>query len=437
MRMRTQTLKVSENRRFLVHEDGSPFFYLGDTAWELFHRCSRADALRYLKARAAQRFTVIQAVVLAEFGGLTVPNAQGDLPLHENDPTRIVEPYFAHVDFIVNAAAALGLRIGLLPTWGDKWNRKWGQGPEIFTPDNARIYGRVLGERYRDRPILWILGGDRPIETDGHRAILEGMARGLREGDGGRHLITFHPTGGQTSAQNFHTAEWLDFNMWQSGHDRNRDNYHCIQADYERMPVKPCMDAEPGYEDHPAGFKLDNGYLDDYDARKSAYWALFAGAHGHTYGCHAVWQMLQPGRDAITSARRYWYDALILPGASHMQHARALLESRPFLTRIPDQRLITTEVGVGTEHVQATRDADGSYAFVYVPAGKPVGVALEHLTATTLIASWYDPRTGVAETIGEFAGKGSHTFTPPAGGPDWVLVLDDKARRYPAPGVRR
>src|SRR5829696_3180637 len=37
-------LKVSENRRFLVKEDGSPFFYLGDTAWELFHRLDREGA---------------------------------------------------------------------------------------------------------------------------------------------------------------------------------------------------------------------------------------------------------------------------------------------------------------------------------------------------------------------------------------------------------
>jgi hypothetical protein len=126
-------LKISENRRFLTRPDGSPFFYLGDTVWELFHRGTRADALHYLQDRAAKRFTVIQAVVLAEFGGLTEPNMQGDLPLHDNDPTKITEAYFKHVDFVVDAAASLGLIIGMLPTWGDKWNRKWGQGPEIRT----------------------------------------------------------------------------------------------------------------------------------------------------------------------------------------------------------------------------------------------------------------------------------------------------------------
>jgi len=427
-------LKVSENRRFLVRDDGSPFFYLGDTAWELFHRATRADALHYLRDRATKRFTVIQAVVLAEFGGLSEPNTQGDLPLLGSHPTKINEAYFAHVDFIVDAAASLGLTIGMLPTWGDKWNKKWGQGPEIFTPDNARVFGQILGARYRSKPLIWILGGDRPVESDTHRDIITNMARGLRDGDEGRHLIAFHPTGGQTSAQNFHETDWLDFNMWQSGHDRNRDNYHCIQSDYARTPIKPCMDAEPGYEDHASAFNLNNGYLDDYDNRKAAYWALFAGAHGHTYGCHPIWQFLQPDRDAITWARRPWYEALHLPGAGQMQFSRKLIESRPFLNRIPDQTLITSDTGTGTDHVRATRDADGSYAFVYIPGGKPVGIALEHLSSKTLTASWYDPRTGVACAFGEFSGKGSYTFTPPTSGPDWILVLDDKARKYPAPG---
>ena len=48
-------LKVSDNRRFLVTSEGRPFFWLGDTAWELFHRLNREDAERYLKNRADRR----------------------------------------------------------------------------------------------------------------------------------------------------------------------------------------------------------------------------------------------------------------------------------------------------------------------------------------------------------------------------------------------
>ncbi len=113
-----QKLKVSPNKRFLIYENGRPFFYLGDTAWELFHRLNREEADFYLKDRSKKGFTVIQAVVLAELDGLHVPNPYGNLPLTDDDPARPNEVYFQHVDYIVNCAEKLGIFIGMLPTWG-------------------------------------------------------------------------------------------------------------------------------------------------------------------------------------------------------------------------------------------------------------------------------------------------------------------------------
>ena len=269
--------RVSENQRFLIDQRDRPFFWLGDTAWELFHRLTYEEADRYLQDRAKKGFTVIQAVILAEYGGLTEPTPGGNLPLEANDPTRPVEAYFQHVDRVVKRANELGLVVGILPTWGDKWNKKWGQGPEVFTQANAEIYGKYLGKRYRDAAVVWILGGDRPVETDKQKEIIQGMAAGLAEGDRGRHLMTFHPSGGRTSADPFGDAPWLATNMIQSGHNFDNPNYKAIAADYGRIPTKPCLDGEPGYEDHPAGFKKENGYLGALDARKAAYWAVFAG----------------------------------------------------------------------------------------------------------------------------------------------------------------
>ena len=106
-------LKVSENRRFLVYEDGRPFFYLGDTAWELFHRLNREEADRYLANRAAKGFTVIQAVALAELDGHTDANPYGFLPLADLDPAQPAvreganNDYWDHVDHIVGVAASV------------------------------------------------------------------------------------------------------------------------------------------------------------------------------------------------------------------------------------------------------------------------------------------------------------------------------------------
>ncbi|MHB1556364.1 MAG: glycoside hydrolase family 140 protein [Isosphaeraceae bacterium] len=425
-------VRVSDNRRFLIDQHGRPFFYLGDTAWELFHRLNLEEATAYLKDRAAKRFTVIQAVVLAEHGGLDVPNAYGHRPLEAKDPARPVEAYFQHVDFVVDQAGELGLVVGMLPTWGSWWH----DGRGIFTPQTAESFGEYVGRRYRDRPIVWILGGDRPIENDRQRAIVVAMARGLRKGDGGRHLITFHPPGGQGSSKWFQGEDWLAFNMIQSGHGYNHLNYAMIAADYARKPTKPCLDGEPGYEDHPAEFNPKNGYLDASDVRKFAYWSLFAGACGHTYGCHDIWQFLAPGRSPITAARTPWRTAKDLPGASQMQYARALVESRPVLVRIPDQSLLASDPGRGADHLQATRDEDGSYAFVYSPSGKPFAVNLEKLSGKRLRALWYDPRNGHARAIGTLDRAGRKEFQPPSQGKghDWVLVLDDEARGYPEPG---
>ena len=186
---------------------------------------------------------------------------------------------------------------------------------------------------------MWILGGDRPVETDRHKAILRAMARGLRAGDGGAHLITLHPPGGNGSSTWFHDEDWLDFNMRQNGHVAEfTGRYDQTKADYDRTPIKPVVDGEPIYEDHPVSFDAKKlGHSIASDVRRPLYWDLFSGAFGHTYGNHAVWQMWTPTRAPINNPLMPWYEAIEQPGAAQMQYGRALIESRPFLTRVPDR----------------------------------------------------------------------------------------------------
>lgn len=445
-------LRVSDNHRFLITADGRPFFWLGDTAWELFHRLNREEAERYLKNRAERGYTVVQAVALAELDGLNDPNPYGHKPLIENDPTRPDvkdgpnNDYWDHVDFIVARANALGLYVGFLPTWGDKWNKKWGVGPEIFNPQNAEAYGEWLGRRYKDAGVIWILGGDRPVENDQHREIIRAMARGLRRGDGGAHLTTFHPPGGAGSAQWFHAEDWLDFNMRQNGHVAEfTGRYDATRADYDRTPIKPVLDGEPIYEDHPVSFDPNKlGHSIAADVRRPLYWDLFTGGFGHTYGHHSVWQMWVPGRSPINNPLMPWFEAIDQPGAAQMQHAKHLVLSRPFLTRVPDDSVIVTDrvptsvPGAGRYRFVATRDETGSYAMVYAPVGRQFKVRMDVIKGATVKAWWFNPRDGRATLIGEFPNTGERAFTPPDPGEhlDWVLVLDDAAKEYPPPGSR-
>jgi len=446
------SLRVSENRRHLVTADGQPFFYLGDTAWELFHRLTREEADRYLENRASAGYTVVQVVALAELDGLNDPNPTGHRPLIDLDPTRPdvqdgpANDYWDHVDYIVRKANALGLVVGFLPTWGDKWNKKWGVGPEIFTPENAEVFGRWVGERYRDASVIWIVGGDRPIESDTQRAIVERMALGLRAGDGGTHLITFHPTGGSGSSLYFHDSPWLDFNMRQNGHVLEfTGRYATTREDYDRSPTQPVMDGEPIYEDHPVSFNAkERGHSIAADVRRPLYWNLFSGAFGHTYGNHAVWQMWAPGREPINNPLMPWHEAIEQPGARQMQYGRWLIESRPMLTRVPDDAIVvasaipTNMPGEGVYRFVATRDEEGTYAMVYAPVGRPFSVRMDVIKGEKVQAWWYNPRNGEATSIGTFENRGERVFETPAPGEllDWVLVLDDAAKGYPAPGTR-
>lgn len=437
-------LKVSDDGHSLLHADGTPFIWIGDTAWELFHRLSREEAERYLEKRRKQGFTVIQAVALSEREGLTTSNAYGHLPLENQDPARPAEregprnDYWDHVDWIVEKAAEKGLYIGLLPTWGSHVCPRWDDGAEqVFTEGNARAYGRWIGKRFQDRQnIVWINGGDRQPEWCSGIPIWESLARGIQTGDNGRHLMTYHTSGGSSSSQWFHEADWLDFNMYQSGHSKRYiSSYKVIRKDWQRKPAKPALNAEPNYEDHPVNWDDNNGWFDEVDVRILAYWSVFSGAFGHTYGAQPIWQMWEEGIQPASPTRHSWQEVLDYPGAWDMLNLRRLLGSRPFETFEPDQRLIAFGQKKGRQHLQAGQG--NGFAVVYVPAGTQFSVQLGRIGAEKVTAWWYNPRRGKARNLGKFSGEEIRSFDPPGEaqrGNDWILVLDDTRQQFAPPG---
>ncbi len=440
-------IEVSANHRFLQWDDGSPFFYFGDTAWELFHKLTREEADMYLTDRAQKGFTVIQAVGLAELEGITVPNAYGHLPLQDNDPSRPLvrkgdnNDYWDHVDYIVNKANSLGLVIAFLPTWGSYWHDN---GKVIFQETSAEKYGEFLGNRYKNNQIIWVLGGDRMPENEAQKSIIRALVKGLKKGDAGRHLCTYHPSGWNGSSTAFHQEEWLDFNMRQNGHEVEYRSYSKTLDDYRLQPVKPVMDAEPVYEDHPVAFNAkDKGHSIAADCRRAMYWDLFNGAFGHTYGHHSIWQMYNPSKDKGINTPLYpWKQAISQPGSSQIKHARELLASRPYFSRIPDSEniLVETDIktampGEGRYRFVATRDQEGTYLMVYAPVGRPFAVNMKILPAQKIKAWWFNPRTGKSRMIGVLKNEGTKVFETPSPGEmiDWILVLDDAQFKYPIP----
>ena len=424
-------LKLSPDRHFLVTEEGQPFFWLGDTGWNMFHRLAQEEVVEYLDRRSRQGFNVIQASLISEHDGIT-PNVYGDQALHDEDPTRPNESFFRVVDAYLDLAARRGIYVAALPTWGHRVLPLWSANRAIFTVENAAIYGRWLGQRYRDRTnIIWCLGGDRPAVHEGvdYRPIWRAMAEAIRAG-GSTGLFTYHPMGGKSSADWLNAEDWLDIHMIQSGHGEGPDvpTWGRIEYGFNLQPARPILDGEPNYEDHPISpwptWTPDKGYYRDFDVRKQCYRSVFAGGCGVTYGHQAIWQYCGPRYAAINYPDRPWRDALTRPGAEQMVYLRRLIESRPCLERLPDQDLLAAVPAGKAEHCRALRDRAGSYAMVYLPSYQSVTIRTAKINGPKLAAAWYNPRSGNMAPVGEFANSGELTFTTPLDGPDWVLVVD-------------
>jgi len=460
-------IQVDATGHFLQTENGKPFFWLGDTAWQLIVGTTREECTYYLHTRARQGYTVIQTVVLTEFGGLTKPSVLGLLPFVNNDPLKPVDAYFDRVVQIVQEADELGLYVALVPAWGDKLTAPWGTGPRVFRNDNlaaARSYARYLGSKLRGHNnVFWVLGGDRPARIAGMNndyllkmaqeagfgadqdwtPIWREMAAGLAEGTGQQPLITYHPQGGpESSSVMLPKEKWLSINGMQSGHGGGHDVpvWEWVARDYTVSPAKPTLDLEPNYEDHPYNpwprWDPSTGYFRDYDVRKQTYRSVFAGAAGVTYGHHAVWGFFGERNAPILYQDRDWVDGLQRPGGREMRYLKELMLSRPYFSRIPDQSLLVGGPGNGGLHLQATRDRDGRYIFVYFPMNDQTATLdLAKLTAKRWKMWWYDPRTGFPKYVGEIEGGKAQEFRSPPYGPDWVLVLDDASVKFALPGL--
>lgn len=455
----SKTLNISENRRFFSDHDGKPFFWLSDTGWLLFNRLTREEADRYLADRQQKGFNVVQVMVVQ---ALRTVNAYGDSALTNHDLGRpkVTDgstfedseeyDYWDHVDYVVGKAAERGIKIGMVPIWGNAVKNGKTSAAQ------ARAYARFLALRYRGRPnVVWINGGD--IQGDVVPEVWEAIGSTLRTEDP-NHLITFHPFGRMQSSKWFHDRYWLDFNMFQSGHRTyaqdneakdlryGEDNWRYVEADYARQPVKPVLDGEPSYENiwHGLHDKTLPVWTAD-DVRRYAYWSVFAGACGFTYGNNAVMQMRHARGNALAANANAspaivgnqpagkageplrlpsWEEAIDDPGAGQMVHLKSLMLSKPYFERVPDQSLLA-ENGDRYDRLLATRGKD--YALIYTWNGREMKVNMGKIKAARLNASWFDPRTGKLSAIGKIENKGIKTFNPPGevrNGNDWVLVLE-------------
>ena len=458
----SQPLSVDDSGHYLLDHTGTPFFWIGDTAWELLHRLNREEMDQYLSTRHQQGFNVVQTVALYEIQPET-PNAYGDRPLEEldggipaitfgnNPDDEMAYDYWDQVEYFLRAARERGLLVALLPCWGEYVSPRKKDKANFATPEAGYYFGWFIGDRFKayNDNLIWMLGGDRlPDEAIQGVEIWRAMAEGITDGvnnleagfDGqanySKTFMTYHCY--QSSSRWFHEDEWIDFHSWGSYHGQQNFEraYRAALNDWRLPQPKPTLNSEPAYERFPVNYDFEQGrqgYFDDYDTRQLAYWSVFSGTCGHTYGANGVWQM---HKEASISTLPYasdpylldWETALNLPGASQMQHLRRLMETFPFTLFSPNEAFVASH---------PFRPEHGSYtvaltspdvALVYSSHSEAFSLDWRQLDYQRIYARWYDPRTGLYSNPAQWNITEDFQQIDPPGeierGNDWVLVIE-------------
>ena len=422
-------LEVSSNQRYLQHSDGTPFFWLGDTGWLMPERLNRDEVSYYLGKCKDAGYNVVQVQTI---NGVPAYNIYGESSMEEG--------YWQHMDYIIKTAEQNGIYIGMVCIWGGLVKSG------LLDTKQAQKYGEFLANRYKDSPnIVWIIGGD--IKGDVKPEVWESLAKNIRKIDKG-HLMTFHPFGRTCSATWWNDAEWLDFNMFQSGHRRygqqkgdgdgtlnqhfEEDNWRYVAHSQSFSPLKPVLDAEPSYEGIPQGLHdPQEARWTASDVRRYAYWSVFAGSCGHTYGSNSIMQFYRPGLSPAYGADQNWWEALENDGFNQMKYLKELILKFPYFERINDQSIILEGTnGERYDYAVATRGED--YLLIYNYSGRPMRIDLSKISGEKKKIWWFNPSNGQYSYAGEVDNSTSFFYCdiPYGRGEDRVLIAVDATKNY-------
>jgi hypothetical protein len=392
-------VKVSENKRYFIDQKGKPVFWLGTTQWQIFREYTIEEVRTTLEKIKNKGFIFIQAMLMGVGDG-TKPNVYGQKPWINNNPLTPNEAYFKNVDAVVQAARDKNLIISM--TLYHQRYRKY------ITQKNARAWTKWLARRYKNVPnIVWSM---TPEARDEFVPILRELAAGLREGDGGAHIITFKPDPAPYSSSFIHDENWLDFNSMQTWNGVKLI-YPMVTKDYNLKPVKPVLMAEGAYEaGSEYGFEVTPLWI-----RRQAYYSYLAGAH-HTYGHNDSWRVLPT-----------WKKALDAPGAIQMGVLKKIFLALPeWWYLVPDQSIFASGGKTSGRVLNlAARHKDGKWIMVYLGSKTSFSVNMNKITAGKKVkAFWIDPKTGDSVSIGRFSNAGVQTFSTPDGWEDALLIAE-------------
>lgn len=419
--------KLSPNRRHFVHTAGAPWFFLSDTAWNGALMSTPEEWDKYLKDRAAKKFTAVQFVMTQWRAGRH--DERGQVAFAGTDSIAINPAFFQRMDEKFDALNTHGLVAVPVLLWALTSKEKESPG-ESLSDEQASLLARYMVTRYAAHHVIWFLGGDGDYR--GEKAARwkkigrEVFPAGRRYGP-----VTLHPRGMQSPWAEFKEEAWLDFFLYQSGHgnDARKWRWNATQGgatDWKMEPPRPVIDGEPNYEAH-----LDyhtRQPVTDYQVRRAAYYSLLAAPPaGISYGAHGVWFWSRKAEVPLdhprTGVAQPWWECLDYQGARQMKVLRDIFDSIQWWKLRPDRSLLVEDIEDAEfkTHMMPARSESGEFALIYLPANRSVKLNLEKF-AGTVKAAWINPRTGRRTDAGPLRPQPSIELKTPGEG-DWLLLL--------------
>ncbi|WOH68050.1 DUF4038 domain-containing protein [Bradyrhizobium sp. BWA-3-5] len=444
---------LNAQRTAFVDQFGELCFACGDAPQYLIQQLSNPDVEIYLSDRAARGINIVWMIAADKIYQSNPPyNFAGEAPFKGADFTNFHEPYWAHVDHVMQRCLAYGMTVLLMPLFVGVKPAEGYLTTLPHTSDAAiEEYGSFLGKRYQNFPnLIWLIGGD----ADPNNAVVYGkldkLATAIKAIDPG-HLMTLEanyvletggptPNGGYSSIDAHRIAygsirPWLDIN-WV--YEPLKSVVSGAQRCYSQG--LPCLLGEDWYE-------LEHSTTGER-TRAEGYGAVLGGCTlGRLFGNGAIWPFnSRNAGNGINAGPPTWQSQLNSVGSVGQQLLGKLFRSRSFHLLVPDTANIVMTEGAAGGSVCA-RTSDGVTIFAYLPSsetfwdklisrGRSVTINLSKIVDATNLATcnWYNPGTGAVRAAGTFANLGTRRFKSPDAG-DWLLVIDSAAARLPAPGT--
>ena len=421
------SIRVSQNRRYLEQADGTPFFWLSDTAWNGALKADHASWETYLSDRKEKRFTVVQFVTTQWIAG--AGNAEARLAYEGRESITIDPVFFQWMDERVRAVNDHGLVAAPVLIWTAPWSpySKF-LNPGNSLPDDQIIrLARYMVARYGAYQVIWILAGDgdyRGDEAERWKRIGRAVFADNRS-----RLATIHPAGHEWVGGEFGRESWFSIIGYQSGHSDMPEDLKWItqgppSVSWDAQPNHPIINLEPNYEDHLSQSGSRTRF-DSHAVRRAAYWSLLVSpAAGVTYGAHGIWgwdnhpalPMNHPG----SGVARPWFDAINLPGSTDMAHLMTLFSSLEWWTLRPDPALMANQPGDKdpSGFVAAAKAENNEWALLYFPVGQAVTLQPDQFPGA-FFTRWFNPRSGEWSQV--LPGSGRNLVPPD--NQDWVAWI--------------